>query len=93
MIQRICDVCKHIKQRSDGTSSITRYTLRHEEGTRLSGRKQLSAGGIDMCEECWTTICKPRMNANKRRAVKSRWQVMFADQDAVALQRKISPNE
>lgn len=82
MIQRICDVCKRMKQRPDGTSSITRYTLRHEEGTRFTGRKQLSAGGIDMCEECWTTICKPRMNANKRRAVRSRWSAPSADSNA-----------
>jgi hypothetical protein len=73
-IQRICDVCSRIKQDANGVSTIHRYTLRREEGTRYTKtRKQTGAGGIDMCDECWTKICKPRTNANKSRVARSRW--------------------
>jgi hypothetical protein len=96
MIQRICDVCSRMKQDANGVSTIHRYTLRREEGTRYTKtRKQTGAGGIDMCDECWTKICKPRTNANKSRVSKSRWQVVNVDQNAVTLtvQHEISPNE
>jgi hypothetical protein len=75
VIQVICDVCKHIKQNMDGESTIHRYTLRRETGTRFTGtRRQVGAGGIDMCDDCWTKICEPRTNPNKKRAAKSRFK-------------------
>jgi hypothetical protein len=73
-VQRICDVCHYIKQNVDGTTSVKRYSLRREEGKRFEKtRQQISAGGIDMCDECWEKIGLPRTNPNKRRAAQTRW--------------------
>jgi hypothetical protein len=94
VIQRICDVCKHIKQGVDGQTTIHRFTLRREVGTRFTGtRRQVGAGGIDICDECWEKICKPRTNPNKQRAVKSRWAKVDHGQastatDSVDIQRE-----
>lgn len=72
---RTCDVCSFARQTLDPVtrqpvSDVRRYTLRREadqtreKGIR-TGRYQQSAGGIDLCGECWGRICKPRMNPKK----------------------------
>lgn len=74
---KACDRCGFARQKLiDGqpVSAVTRYTLRREvdqtrpteRGVR-SRRYQKSAGGIDLCDECWERICKPRTNPNKGR--------------------------
>lgn len=62
------------RQRPDGEPDVVRYTLRREaDQTRDNGtrhrRYQQSAGGIDMCSECWGRICQPRMNPRKARHI------------------------
>ena len=68
--QKFCDHCGFYKQRSDGSPAVLRYTLRREtDQTRANGQRtkryQVSAGGIDLCDDCWTELCKPRMNPRK----------------------------
>lgn len=68
--QRACDVCHMFRQRADGSVSVRRYTLRREDDqTRSNGlrlnRKQVSAGGIDLCHECWEKIAAPNLNPKK----------------------------
>ena len=46
-----CDVCGVV---DNGSHRVIRFSL-----TRQSGRR--GAGGIYMCEACWTRIGKPRM--------------------------------
>jgi hypothetical protein len=73
--QKHCDKCGFSRQRVDGSSAVVRYTLRREvdqtrplaDGRRAQ-RYQQSAGGIDLCDDCWESICKPRTNPNKGRA-------------------------
>lgn len=72
--QKWCDVCRMFRQKVDGTPDVKRYTLRREvDQTRENGERprrfQMSAGGIDLCGECWEKIAKPRMNPNKSRRV------------------------
>ncbi len=68
-LQKYCDHCKRFESENPKIV-VTRYTLRNEvvreqkDGNRM-GRVQQSAGGIDLCEECWTNIAKPRMNPHK----------------------------
>lgn len=68
--QRACDVCGFYRQRPDGSPAVLRYTLKrdvvdHRKDFTRYGRRQISSGGIDLCDECWERIGKPRMNARK----------------------------
>lgn len=65
---RACDVCKFYRQNGDGTEAVHRYHLRRDDpGWRNHPpRKQGSRGGIDLCDECWTRIAKPRMRPASR---------------------------
>lgn len=80
-VRKVCDICQMYKQRTDPDTlevvpDVRRYTLRREvdqkrDGGQRVGRYQMSAGGIDLCGDCWARICKPNMNpkkSNRRRA-------------------------
>lgn len=56
-LKRTCDMC-------NGPRKVSRYTMAHKtrehndaDPDRVSS---ISAGGIDLCEECWTRIARPR---------------------------------
>lgn len=64
--QRACDVCGYYRQRVDGSSAVLRYGLsrqvprsRDAEGRIEFGRER-SKGGIDLCDQCWERIAKPK---------------------------------
>lgn len=68
-VQRYCDKCGRMESPGHPIG-VRRYTLRYEvvreqKNSVRMGRIQQSAGGIDLCDECWTNICKPRMNLRK----------------------------
>jgi hypothetical protein len=79
---KTCDVCRFARQRMDPVTmqpvaDVLRYTLRREDDQRReegirTKRYQKSAGGIDLCGECWERICKPNMNPNKARRPRTR---------------------
>jgi hypothetical protein len=74
-VRKVCDICHFARQTIDEAtmepvSDVRRYTLRREiDQTQKMGnrtrRYQQSAGGIDLCGECWERICKPNMNPRK----------------------------
>jgi hypothetical protein len=74
-VRKTCDICKMSRQRIDPATlspidDVVRYTLRREMNqARESGgrtrRYQKSAGGIDLCGNCWDGICGPRTNPKK----------------------------
>jgi len=73
-VTKTCDVCRFSRQRIDPItnelrSDVVRYTLRYDKVNRkVNGvvtRVQNSAGGIDLCGDCWQRICAPR--TRKRR--------------------------
>ncbi len=76
--QKACDHCGFVRQKVvDGApvSAVTRYTLRREvdqtvptPGGGRERRYQKSAGGIDLCDDCWERIARPRTNPNKGRS-------------------------
>jgi len=80
-VRKVCDVCQLARQRVDPLTmepipDVRRYTLRREvDQTRENGertkRYQKSAGGIDLCGNCWERIAKPNMNPKK--AHRSGW--------------------
>ncbi len=80
---KTCDICQMARQRLDRetmqpVSDVVRYTLRREvDQTRDNGKRtrryQQSAGGIDLCGECWGRICQPRTNPKKARQPRSMW--------------------
>jgi hypothetical protein len=68
--QRACDVCHMYRQRADGTPAVMRYSLKRDvvdyrQNHNRFGRKQISCGGIDLCDECWQRIGQPRQNPRK----------------------------
>lgn len=84
-IARACDICRMSRQRIDPVTmqpivDVIRYNLRREvdqtsEMGRRTRRYQKSAGGIDMCGECWGRICQPRTNPKKANRPSSMWKV------------------
>jgi hypothetical protein len=79
-VQRACDVCSFYRQRVDGTPGVARYILSTSSPeknivTRLAMStrdrapngevRSYGAGSIDLCDECWTRIAKPRMQATR----------------------------
>lgn len=74
--QRACDVCHFYRQRPDGTAGVKRYTLRLDQRARHGGRlgTQKTMGSIDLCDQCWDSIAKPRTNPLKVAASKAAWE-------------------
>lgn len=76
MLQRSCDVCHFYRQKLDGTSAVNRYTLERQvkrpDGKVREGRANSvrytsqTRGGIDLCDECWERIAKPKMRPELR---------------------------
>jgi hypothetical protein len=67
-----CDICKrHRQDPFTGASLITRYTVMRQifeknvDGVVIK-HTAAGAGGIDLCLECWTQVCKPNMRPLKR---------------------------
>lgn len=69
-VSRSCDVCGFYKQALDGSSLVRRYSLLRSEADRR-GRETNTrgAGGIDLCDECWEKVGKPKMHVRTRKRV------------------------
>jgi len=70
---RTCDKCKGA---GFTLNDVQRYSVRryvaNPAGRKNQGTFQ-SAGSIDLCDKCWSAICKPRMrpHGNYRANAKS----------------------
>ena len=72
---RVCDVCHFVRQDRTGASTVHRYGLsrqvqvpgRSRPGRPNSGlmKRERHYGGIDMCDECWERIGKPKKKARE----------------------------
>lgn len=52
---RLCDI--------DRVPTATRLTLVRKVRDQSGDLKSRSMGGVDLCDACWTRICKPRMRS------------------------------
>lgn len=77
-MQRACDICHMYRQRLDGTAAVLRYGLSRQipvPGKFRTGRlnslavkRERSFGGIDLCDECFDRVARPKMRPARPKA-------------------------
>lgn len=61
---RTCDICGFIR----GRGEVKRYGLsRQIQERKGSGHRHWSAGGLDICDQCWEVKAKPKMRPHRIR--------------------------